>query len=114
MEQENKTIDIASLEKIIRDQAILLEKQSSQIKKLETKCKGLDEVVYQLIGGLFNQRTQSDTIDMHLNHLFGRPNDNQKHIDSDVIWPTTRQGDECMRRITELEEKIKKLEENTN
>jgi len=85
-----------------------LEEQEETIKKLEEKLNGVHNVVYQLVGGLFNQSTQSGILEEHLRFLFPENNSPEKEDSSKwQIWPTTRQGDECERRIDEVEEKIK-------
>ena len=110
MEADNKTtMNISQLDKMIQDQSSEIERQTKQIEELQEKCDRLESVVYQLIGGLFCQRTQSYVIDMHLNNLFGREQDKSIKIDSNDIWPTTRQGYECMQKITLLEEKLEKV-----
>ena len=69
----------------------------------------MHQTVYQLIGGLFNQRTQSYIIDMHLNTLL---NLEQKYDEEEIkkirknkkiIDPTTRQGDNNAKRLYVLE-----------
>jgi len=81
--------------------------QSETISKLEAKLEGVHNAVYQLIGGLYNQRDQRIVIEHHLSSLFP---ENQRDIKSSeenkskwTIWPTTRQGDENEARIERLE-----------
>jgi hypothetical protein len=88
----------------------LLEKkvldQSAQIEDLTKKLDGVQNVIYQLIGGVYNQRTQADMINTHMGFLY--PGKYNAVEDSEIeskwsIWPTTRQGDENERRIEFLE-----------
>jgi len=94
------------LEGLLERQASIIQKQEDKINELEKKLERTSNVVYQLIGGLFNQRDQSDVIDHHLAHLFGRQIPAVVDENKSSIWPTTRQGDYCERRIAELEKTI--------
>jgi hypothetical protein len=107
----------------------LIEKQNEEIKNLreiieiqENKFCGLHEVVYQLIGGLYNQSSQSGIIDVHLNsiELSNASNNNNSNSNNNSnynnssnnsskwgIWPTTRQGDKCEHKIKKLEHDIR-------
>jgi hypothetical protein len=79
-----------------------------KVADLEHKLEGARSVIYQLIGGLFNQKTQSGIIDMHNDTL--HPEDQtEEYVDFDNhenIWPTTRQGDELEHKLAELQKKI--------
>jgi len=87
--------------------------QLERIKEIEEKLQGVHEVVYNLVGGLFCQKEQCEVIDNHLSHLF--PNSNGEIISEPTskwtIWPTTRQGDECERRLEALEKQLKQPRE---
>jgi hypothetical protein len=94
------------LEKKVQD-------QDETIKKLEEKLEAVHQVVYQLVGGLFNHATQARILDEHVNMMF--PNA-RYHCDKELEdthkwthWPTTRQGDECERRIEALEQQIQSM-----
>lgn len=92
-----------------------VEEQAATIKAMEEKLDGVQRVVYQLLGGLFNQDSQGGTLSNHLNMLF--KNDNQaeeEDISKWTIWPTTRQGDENADRIAALEAQIKDLKNDTD
>lgn len=81
--------------------------QSATIAKLEKGLDGVQSIVYQLLGGLFNQETQSGMLDLHLAILSG---EDPPDVDPDeIIWPTTRQGDECQERIMKLESQLEML-----
>lgn len=62
------------------------------------KLDRVQAVVYQLVGGLFNQDTQSKIMNLHANTLLNRPIDvDEAEADSSerfLIYPTTRQGDQ--------------------
>jgi hypothetical protein len=96
----------------------LIEQQNKEITNLreiikiqENKFEGLHQVVYQLIGGLYNQSTQSGVIDVHLNNI-GLPGASNTNTSTWGIWPTTRQGDECEQKIKELESYMRERFEN--
>jgi len=84
----------------------LVEEQKNKIQKLEKKIDSMDSVIKQLIGGLFCQNTQESVLDTHLGVLDGE-DFSSKQIPEDTHkwthWPTTRQGDDCEKRISELE-----------
>lgn len=85
-----------------------LEKFEVDLEKKEDEIESLKEVIRQLLGGLFNQRTQGDILDLHLAQIY--TGEIKKIDESKVnIWPTTRQGDAHEIRIEELEKKVKAL-----
>ena len=88
----------------------LIEEQSQTIKKLENKLEGLHNVVYQLVGGLFNHQTQAGIMAIH-HHIMGFNNSASIHNDTSKwdISPTTRQGDENDRRIESLEQTVRDM-----
>ena len=102
------------LEGLIEKQNKKLEEQDATIKKLETKLDGVHALVYQLIGGLFNQGNQRDIIEEHTKCLF--PEITQEYAEEALpeknkwsIYPTTRQGDDCERRVEALEQQIRDM-----
>ena len=84
------------LENIVRE-------QDKKIRELEEKLENTHEVVYQLIGGLFNHCEQRDILNLHLDKLFGKKFNNKVNCNT---YPTTRQGDECEQRLNVLEKAI--------
>ena len=78
------------------------------------KIERSNGIISQLIGGLFNQKTQSCSMNWLLDFLEGENTYPQKQCNHSPeecsIWPTTRQGDENEKRLLKLEETIKKLE----
>ena len=88
------------LEKIVED-------QSKKIEDLERKLDATNNVVYQLLGGLFNKSEQHNILQYHLDVLDCFPTNN--FINDKSKWnicPTTRQGDDCEKRIESLEKLI--------
>lgn len=84
----------------------LVEEQKNKIQKLEEKIDNMDSVIKQLVGGLFCQTTQEGTLDTHLGVLDGEDLSSKslpENTHNWSHWPTTRQGDECEKRISELE-----------
>ena len=84
----------------------LVEEQKNKIQKLERKMDNMNEVIRQFVGGLFCQRTQQGILENFLRVLDGdgfssEPLPEDTHNWSQ--WPTTRQGDECEKRISDLE-----------
>jgi predicted ArsR family transcriptional regulator len=101
------------LEKKVEQQAAQLEEQASQIedqaadiRALTEKLSGVHTVLYQLVGGLYCQKSQSQTMNDQLEFLFPESSRSRFEEPDDSkwdIWPTTRQGDDCERRIADLE-----------
>lgn len=96
--------DIAQLKKT-------QEKQEKKMKKQERKIEGQHHVIYQLLAGLFDQKTQAGILNMHLSLIGESTNENECTIvdTSTSIWrqyPTTRQGDESERRIDVIEKTL--------
>jgi hypothetical protein len=113
------------LERLVLEQAKKIEEQSEMINQLSEKLYGVHNVVYQLLGGLFNQRTQTCSLKQHLKFMFPKnyqqeqqeqeeqeqeeqEQEEQEQEEQDdtskwSIWPTTRQGDDCENRIAVLE-----------
>ena len=74
----------------------------SRIYDLETKLSAAQETIFQLLGGLFNQETQNQTLDNHMKFLYAGRTLTDEEIE-ESRWPTTRQGDENAERIEQLE-----------
>ena len=76
-----------------------------ELEAAKTEMKDIKESVYQLLGGLYNHKTQEKVLDQAVSVLFSEEVDdkNEEHND-ESIWPTTRQGDENEARIKKLEE----------
>jgi hypothetical protein len=89
-----------------------IEEQAATIQALTEKLDGVHIVVQQLLGGLFCQKSQGQALTDHLSFLFperytGVRSRFEEPDDSKwTSWPTTRQGDECERRIEALEKSL--------
>jgi hypothetical protein len=102
------------LEDLIEKQNKKLEEQDATIKRLEAKLDGVHALVYQLIGGLFNHGNQRDILEEHTKCLFP---DTKNEYTCDAlpeknkwtIYPTTRQGDDCEKRVEELEQTVRDM-----
>lgn len=94
--------------KQMEEQTAKINEQSETIQRLEKKVEAIHLVLYQLIGGLYNQRTQDDTLEKHLSILLDRE---PVYSDSRKLreWPTTRQGDQHEERIKALEESVQNM-----
>lgn len=90
--------DISELKQKVADQA-------HTIQQLETKLENVQDVVYQLLGGLFSHDSQSGRLNRHIDNLFGRNSSDNKYTNSSKWgqYPTTRQGDSNENRIDALE-----------
>ena len=93
-----------------------VEEQEKTIQFLTSKMEGVSDLLYQFVGGLFSQRTQSSIINMHLNCLYSaeiQQGEREKATETGSIenncWPTTRQGDSNEKRIEALEAQFKAL-----
>jgi hypothetical protein len=102
------------LESIVTEQAEEIKKLKETVSELTEKLEGVHKTVYQLVGGLYCQKTQKGTLDIHRHHLgFGYSNGSTaKDTHNSKHCPTTRQGDINTKRIENLEEKLKNLEED--
>ena len=97
-----------------------LQKENFELrKKFETHDNELERlrgVLYQLIGGVFNQRTQRHTMSSYIDMLLGATSSEgetegeTEGIEEETQWPTTRQGDNNELRLRKLEETVEKLE----
>ena len=124
-------IKLEELEKDNKELRAMLAVQATQIERNK-------QTIYQLLGGLFNQRTQARILNVHMSGLFVQDGasaceaahdeaahdeaaDEAAHDEDDEaadedeelenVWPTTRQGDEHSERLKEMEERFRKLEE---
>jgi len=99
------------LEKLIEEQANTIKQQEKMIQELSKSLDGVRAVVYQLVGGVYCQSTQGDMFNAHFKLLYPEWEYHQysecTHTTSKwTNWPTTRQGDECERRIEALEKML--------
>jgi len=91
-----------------RDQQETIDIQDSKIIRLEYKLESIQQVVEQLISGLFNQKTQRNIQQLHMNLLYGEKDDICVSGDTSMWthYPTTRQSDDHEERILALEKYI--------
>jgi chromosome segregation ATPase len=82
-----------------------IEDLKRELAATKTEIKDIKESVYQLLGGLYNHKTQEKGLDHAISVLFSEEVDvpNEEYND-ESIWPTTRQGDKNEARIQKLEE----------
>jgi len=85
--------------------------QALTIEKLEEKLERVHSVVYQLLGGLYCHETQSQSLDGNIDVLFNTQTATEEVPDTSEWggYPTTRQGDECERRLAVLEQELAAL-----
>ena len=79
------------------------------IAEQDAKLERAMYAIYQLHGGLYNQRTQAYMIKLGEALLHGKE---EPEIPKEPVnlWPTTRQGDEHEVRFAKLEETIELLQ----
>ena len=85
------------------------EKTNKKVNKLDKKVEAIKDTVYQLLGGLFNQRKQSHMLAIYLAHL-NQTNYEDVNISEYDKWPTTRQGDVLESRMNAMELRMIQLE----
>ena len=88
----------------------LVEEQSKKIKELDYKLERTNVVLYQLLWGLFCSKEQKYALQTHIDILQGK--EPQVQLEDSSKWttyPTTRQGDDCERRLQALEEELQNL-----
>jgi uncharacterized coiled-coil protein SlyX len=83
----------------------------SRIYDLEQKLSASQETIFQLLGGLFNKETQTQTLESHIKFLYTGRTLTDEEIQENRL-PTTRQGDENAERIEQLEKNNALLKEN--
>ena len=79
------------------------QQQAEKTRYLQKTVHNLQEIVYQLLGGLYNQKTQRSILDYQVEFLFNGPPKKYNKNSSENISPTTRQGDEneaCLLRMS--------------
>jgi hypothetical protein len=96
------------LEKLIEEQANTIKQQEKMINELSDALDRVKSVVYQLVGGVYCQKTQGEVVNENCNLLYPSPGCYEVPYEGPdtskwTIWPTTRQGDDCERRIKALE-----------
>jgi len=83
-----------------------------KIDDLTDKVQRQQDVIYQLLGGLYNHETQTQTLDNLVCLLLKKqPLDIFKDTSKWTIYPTTRQSDDHAKRISILEVEICELKD---
>ena len=108
----NQQIYNKEIYNLTQEQDIEEKKPETKIDVLEKKINGVEGVVYQLLGGLFNQETQINVLDSHLEYLKG--NIYTGKIAEQSIFPTTRQGDQHEEEIRLLKQQVSRLEDTVS
>jgi hypothetical protein len=98
----------AFVEKMVYKQAQKIKEQKNTINELKDKVHIIQETIYELLTGLYCEKSQYKTLSRHLYNLhiidkYGNKEDTN-------IWkqlPTTRQGDECENRLDFIEKYLK-------
>jgi hypothetical protein len=90
-----------------------IEYLKKKVKKQNKRIEGQRQVLYQLLGGLFDHTTQRPILSDHLKDIGVILNcslcQGECHCKNNHKWdiyPTTRQGDECETRIDAIEKTI--------
>jgi cell division protein FtsB len=91
-----------------------IEDLTKQLKEQKEQNERFDTIVYQLLGGLFNQESQGNVLKVHMNILNPSEFPLQKDFDfkklrDESSSPTTRQGDELEAKFAKQRKKYKKL-----
>ena len=79
--------------------------QEQRIHDLENKLSATQELIYQLLGGLFNHDSQSNILEAYSEFLYTGKWDSVSKLEKNQ-YPTTRQGDTNEKRIQKLEETV--------
>ena len=94
------------------------EEEESRLDQLQEKLDRVENAVYQLLGGLFNDKTQSNLLDFHLRTLLGKPYTNPQLDDDELlkesIWPTTQQGYQNEEEIRLLKDQVELLRQQVS
>jgi predicted nucleic acid-binding Zn-ribbon protein len=99
-----------NLERALSDQNELITKLQEENKSLKSKTENQENIIYQLLGGLFNQRDQANILSSHIADLYGEDfEDLSKDSSKWSVFPTTRQGDALEQEVAKQAEQIKSL-----
>jgi Mg2+ and Co2+ transporter CorA len=108
---EATTISEIEAEIDFYEDQIFKEKEKEKFDVLESQMFAIQETTYQLLGGLFNPKTQGHTLDYHTNKLFQTPCViNEEASSREISYPSTRQGDANEEQIELLKQQVSKLE----
>ena len=88
------------------------------VEEEKVKTDRMQQVIYQLLGGLYNHDTQNKTMMCDVNYLYGdkKTEDGAYETEEDMIirqkehpLPTTQQGDENTKQIAQLKEEFEAM-----
>jgi len=84
--------------------------EKQQLQEALIRIENLEQVVHELIGGLYNQITQSETMTRFSDILLNK-NESGEFKDTSKwgVFPTTRQGDYLERKLKIAEKKIEEI-----
>ena len=94
-----------------QDQIFNATKEKSRLDILEGQMIAIRETTYQLLGGLFNPKTQGHTLEYHINNLFQTPRGFNEEVDG---YPSTHQGDANEAQIELLKQQIELLKQQVS
>jgi hypothetical protein len=102
------------LESLVTSQAEEIKNLKETVAGLTSKIDCMHFALSKLLNGLYCQHTQMDALNDHLQEIGLEHSVEPDYRDTHPsgIWPTTRQGDRNQKRIDELEEKLKNLEDD--
>ena len=90
-----------------------LQKDNEELREIiaqqDAKLERAMFAIYNLHGGLYNQRTQAYMLELGNALLLGKEKPVEL-VESVNIWPTTRQGDAHEERISKLEDTVEFLQ----
>ena len=110
-DQDIQEEDVEEKESLSLSDSNIKEKEpESRIDVLEKKLTWVQDELYQIVGGIYSQQTQSNVIDNHLGQIYHGETNIQIDEDKESIWPTTRQGDQNEDEIRLLKQQVSKLE----
>jgi len=90
----------------VRQQQEIIYRYEKEITQLSRNVSSIQQTVSQLIGGLFNKKTQEGIKELHLDILLGTSENCEKYDNNTSKWensPTTEQGDFNEKRIEAIE-----------
>ena len=104
-----------SLYMLIAEQNKVIQDLQTKLEKMEDRWERTASVLHQLVGGLFNHKTQQGGLMKSINILYGDELHPEKDFDSLGGWgslPTTRQGDAMESKMQEVNSSISLLFSN--
>jgi len=111
------TFTTEELVAMIQQQKQVIDDLQAHQRKMESALDSTQQVVYQLVGGLFNQSTQKRR-SILLAKMVSRQSESGENMEGETdpsgwgIWPTTRQGDVLEKRVNDMALTIAELERN--